>query len=207
MTNSAAETAALDETKRRILDAVLRFKDCRDDRPLIYTMRPDDPLTVGDIRNICNAFQPRPSVTALRAAAGGPHQSAPALPPCDMGSCDCDIGMCTHRPNCRIAPPPPAPAAVERDSGARKTAEELAEQCFDYSGEGASYPSVLAAIEEALATPTPAPDAVRAQTIEECAKVAETWFGNTIGKVSFGPSPQDAIAAAIRSLSPATGEG
>jgi len=40
----------------------------------------------------------------------------------------------------------------------------------------------------------------RLETIEECAKIAETWFGNSIGKLSFGPSPQDAIAAAIRAL-------
>ena len=36
--------------------------------------------------------------------------------------------------------------------------------------------------------------------IERAAEVAQSWFGNNIGKLSFGPSPQDAIAAAIRAL-------
>ena len=44
---------------------------------------------------------------------------------------------------------------------------------------------------------------LRAAVIEECAKIAEKWFGNTIGKMSFGPSPQSAIAAEIRALAQA----
>jgi hypothetical protein len=44
---------------------------------------------------------------------------------------------------------------------------------------------------------------ISAKTIEACARVAEKWFGNTIGRVSLGQSPQDAIAAEIRSLSQA----
>lgn len=35
---------------------------------------------------------------------------------------------------------------------------------------------------------------------ERCTKIAESWFGNTIGRISLGPSTQDAIAAAIRTL-------
>jgi hypothetical protein len=51
------------------------------------------------------------------------------------------------------------------------------------------------------------PASAVAEMRERCAKVAESWFGNTIGKVSLGPSAQDAIAGTIRQLDTASACG
>jgi len=39
-------------------EALERYSNCRDDRPLVYTMVPGDPLTVGDLRRAYAAAQP-----------------------------------------------------------------------------------------------------------------------------------------------------
>lgn len=64
-----------------------------------------------------------------------------------------------------------------------------------------------ACIEAAIASGDLVPASAVAEMRERCAKVAESWFGNTIGKVSLGPSAQDAIAGAIRQLDTASACG
>jgi hypothetical protein len=48
------------EASKALDAAVGRFKACRNDRPLVFTMNPDDPLTVGDLREWHAALRSQP---------------------------------------------------------------------------------------------------------------------------------------------------
>lgn len=49
--------------------ACARFEDCRDSRPLVHTMRTDDPLTVGDLRAMSSLIDDFAKVQSELAAA------------------------------------------------------------------------------------------------------------------------------------------
>ena len=247
MTNSAAETAG--ENTMTNADLTALADELRDSYPAI------DVTTVAfsnDFAGVGCCVIPQERVlaieTALRAAAGGPHQSAPAAemakpifprswpdPTPDMlggnplfdaiwsvirtwsinvphvygGYCGATGNHVRAIYDAISALPPPDPAEAGGDAP-----KPIAWAVFTDNGNCRIWFSDhemaqnWARVHDAVLTPlytsppAPAADAVRAQTIAECARVAfdvlEKIDEATLGRVA---------ADAIRSLSPATGEG